>query len=299
LTVYTIATTNYSIADLAGTWNLNDGIDQSSFTIDNTGTITSSDSPEFVSGSFSIDSIGNVSSTSNWTGFTITMSGAMATDKNSISGSWAESPGTLSGNFTMTKSVSTGSDGTVTSAGQVWMDRNLGASQVATSFDNSAAFGYLYQWGRGADGHENRYSLTTSTLSSSDSPGHGNFILSPSSGPHDWRSPQNDNLWQGVSGTNNPCPAGFRLPTETEWEAERLSWSSNDRAGAFASPLKLVSAGYRGKFMGSVYYTGSDGCYWSSTHDGSDARYLDFTSGSAAVTISGRASGFSVRCYED
>ena len=39
--------------------------------------------------------------------------------------------------------------------------------------------------------------------------------------PIDWRTPQNNNLWQGVSGTNNPCPAGFRLPTETELETEK------------------------------------------------------------------------------
>ena len=35
---------------------------------------------------------------------------------------------------------------TVTSAGQVWMDRNLGASRVATSFDDEEAYGDLYQW---------------------------------------------------------------------------------------------------------------------------------------------------------
>jgi uncharacterized protein (TIGR02145 family) len=35
--------------------------------------------------------------------------------------------------------------------------------------------------------------------------------------PYDWRVPQNDNLWQGVDGTNNPCPEGWRIPTQTEW----------------------------------------------------------------------------------
>jgi len=122
---------------------------------------------------------------------------------------------------------------TVTSTGQVWMDRNLGASQVANAYNDSAAYGDLYQWGRRTDGHEKRTSITTSTLSSSDTPGHGNFIES-SKAPYDWRSPQNDNLWQGVSGVNNPCPAGFRIPIESEWETERFSWSSNDSIGAYA-----------------------------------------------------------------
>ncbi|WP_446008965.1 hypothetical protein [Candidatus Electrothrix sp.] len=53
---------------------------------------------------------------------------------------------------------------TVTSAtGKVWMDRNLGASQVATLFDDTAAYGDLYQWGRPTDGHEQRDSGTVGT----------------------------------------------------------------------------------------------------------------------------------------
>jgi hypothetical protein len=118
--------------------------------------------------------------------------------------------------------------------GKTWMDRNLGASQVATSSTDANAYGDLYQWGRGSDGHQCRNSPNTSTLSSTDQPGHGSFIFSPS----DWRSPQNGNLWQGLSGINNPCPSGYRLPTEAELNSERLSWISNNAAGAFASPLK-------------------------------------------------------------
>jgi len=91
---------------------------------------------------------------------------------------------------------------TVTSNGQVWMDRNLGAVRVAQSADDYRAYGWLYQWGRLADGHEIR-SNTTETLSSDDVPGHGNFITTSSS-PFDWRRPQNNNLWQGESGVNNP-----------------------------------------------------------------------------------------------
>ena len=128
--------------------------------------------------------------------------------------------------------------------GKTWMDRNLGASQVATSSNDAAAFGDLYQWGRCSDGHEKRTSTTITTLSTTDTPGHGNYIK-PGAAPYDWRSPQNNNLWQGGAGINNPCPTGYRLPTEQEFEAERLSWSTNNAAGAFASPLKLSSGGLR------------------------------------------------------
>jgi hypothetical protein len=177
------------------------------------------------------------------------------------------------------------------------MDRNLGASRVPTSMTDEQAYGDLYQWGRDTDGHEKRNSGTTSTLSSSDSPGHGSFILAPSS-PYDWRSPQNANLWQGVSGVNNPCPAGFRLPTDTEWETERASWGGNNYTGAYNSPLKLVPAGSRLRYNGTLNNADS-GLYWSGTVDGSFSGLLYFDSGNAYMHSSNRANGFSVRCLED
>lgn len=185
------------------------------------------------------------------------------------------------------------------STGKIWMDRNMGASQVATSSIDDAAYGDLYQWGRRTDGHQSRTSGNTTTLSSSDTPSHGNFILSPSSNPYDWRSPQNDNLWQGVSGTNNPCPSGYRLPTEAEWDAERQSWSSNNSDGAFASPLRLPVAGYRAQGSGSLGNVGSGGYFWSSTISGTYSRYLSFNSSFANRDTYYRARGYSVRCLKD
>ena len=182
--------------------------------------------------------------------------------------------------------------------GKTWMDRNLGASRAATSSTDSEAYGHLYQWGRAADGHQIRTSGTTSALSDSDTPGHGNFITTGSS-PYDWRSPQNDDLWQGVNGTNNPCPAGFRLPTEAELDAERQSWSSDDAAGAYGSPLKLPVAGYRYYSNGSLGNVGSGGDCWSSTVDGTFSRGLYFYSSGAGMRRYYRASGISVRCLKD
>ena len=100
----------------------------------------------------------------------------------------------------------------VSVTGKTWMDRNLGASQVAASSSDVDSYGDLYQWGRFSDGHQCRSSAITTTLSAGDQPGHGDFIVSASS-PKDWRTGQNDNLWQGVNGINNPCPNGYRVPT--------------------------------------------------------------------------------------
>jgi hypothetical protein len=182
--------------------------------------------------------------------------------------------------------------------GKIWMDRNLGASQVATSSSDAASYGDLYQWGRRADGHQCRTSATTAALSSIDQPAHGNFILAPST-PYDWRSPQNTNLWQGVNGINNPCPSGYRIPTEPELEAERLSWSVNTSVGAFASVLKLPMAGYRGHSNGSLSNVGTSGHYWSSTVSGPTSRSLHFGSSSAGMGTADRARGVAVRCLKD
>ncbi len=181
--------------------------------------------------------------------------------------------------------------------GATWMDRNLGATQVATSSTDSDSYGDLYQWGRLADGHQIRTSGTTSTLSDSDTPGHSSFIRAPNS-PYNWRSPQNNNLWQGITGINNPCPAGYRLPTEAEWNDERLSWSEDNASGAFASPLKLPVAGFRDHF-GSFGHVASFGHYWSSTIDGNNSRRLYFGSDFTMVSSNFRAFGHSVRCIKE
>ena len=69
----------------------------------------------------------------------------------------------------------------VTSAtGKIWMDRNLGASQVATSSTDAAAYGDLYQWGRKKDGHQIRTSSVTSGPVAAGTEG-ANFISSNSS----------------------------------------------------------------------------------------------------------------------
>ncbi|MFN5493264.1 MAG: hypothetical protein ACK5AQ_03280, partial [Bacteroidota bacterium] len=189
-------------------------------------------------------------------------------------------------------------DVTNPATGKIWMDRNLGASQAATSSTDANAYGDLYQWGRGNDGHQCRNSATTSTLSSSDQPGNASFILAPNT-PFDWRSPQNNSLWQGVNGVNNPCPIGYRVPTDAELNAERTSWSQNNNMGAFASPLKLPLPGRRIASSGLLSSMGTDGYYWSSTVSSTNARRLDLSGSASGMGNFSRAQGIAVRCIRD
>jgi len=149
--------------------------------------------------------------------------------------------------------------------GKTWMDRNLGASRAATSSTDTLAYGDLYQWGRGADGHQCRNSATTTTLSTTDLANHSDFILPPNF-PLDWRSQQKDRFWQGVNGINNPCPLGYRLPSKNEFENEVSTWLLKNSSGAFNSDLKLTLSGYRPDGpLGLIYGAGGSSYYWTNT----------------------------------
>jgi len=148
------------------------------------------------------------------------------------------------------------------------MDRNLGASRVATSSTDSAAYGDLYQWGRATDGHEKRTSGVTTELNG---------------GSAD--APIGNSVW--------------RLPTEAEWEAERSSWDNNNAAGAFGSVLKLAMAGFRDNSSGSLSNIGVYGGCWSSTLDGIYSRFLDFSGSSSFMNSFNRSIGGSVRLIKD
>lgn len=189
-------------------------------------------------------------------------------------------------------------DVTNPTTGATWMDRNLGATQAATSSTDAAAYGDYYQWGRGTDGHQIATSNTTIVLSTTPTPGHGDFILSPSI--NDWMNPTTDDLWQGVSGVNNPCPTGYRIPTTVEFQEEIATWSSLDDIGAFNSVLKLPIPGVRNGNNGNLEVVGQVAYYYSSYLPSStQTSYLAFTSSVAGIYNAIRANGMSCRCIKD
>ncbi|WP_338409729.1 FISUMP domain-containing protein [uncultured Flavobacterium sp.] len=198
--------------------------------------------------------------------------------------------------------------------GRIWMDRNLGATRVATSSTDYLAYGDLYQWGRKADGHQ-IIVRTAATETNGSAPAAGsssssagpvvagtegvNFITN-SVQPYDWLATKDNTRWQTVADINNPCPTGYRVPTSIEFNNELLTFTTNNAAGAFASPLKLPVAGRR-NFSNFYDSVGTQGYYWTSTTGiGASGRTMYFSSTSASVgSTSSRAQGFSIRCIKD
>lgn len=191
---------------------------------------------------------------------------------------------------------------------KIWLDRNLGSNRVAISYSDYQSYGSLYQWGRLSDDHQkitwlNSYTGTpnngTSTITWPTNTPTNPLFVKTSTSPWDWRVPQNNSLWQGTTGINNPCPSGFRLPTSSEFQSEITTWTTKNTTGAYGSPLKWVTAGYRDFPDGQVYESGNSGGYWSSTVNSTKSMALWFSVGEAYVVDDFRAAGYSIRCIKN
>jgi uncharacterized protein (TIGR02145 family) len=202
----------------------------------------------------------------------------------------------------------------VSSTGKVWLNNNLGANYAntelglnytkqASASNDSNAYGSLYQWGRRSDGHDliDRAAGTgvyDTNTTQSNAPEHVDFITSDTA-PFDWRVDSNDTLWSAPDAMSTICPTGYRIPTISELEAERTAWTTDDSTGAWKSALKLTTAGYRKNNDGSIAKADAMGFYWSSTTDGTLARFLTFDGGSASTAYKDdRAKGMAVRCIQ-
>jgi len=119
---------------------------------------------------------------------------------------------------------------------------------------------------------------------------------------------------------NNPCPTGWRLPTNAEQQAlvnAGSTWVEADArgnavAGRYYGPnhatcrldgdmtgcIFLPTVGFRNSSNGAVFGQGASGHYWSSVESTSlNGRYLILLStGSSSVGNSTKAYGFGIRC---
>lgn len=145
-----------------------------------------------------------------------------------------------------------------------FLDRNLGAKEAYETGDGPADMleaGWVFQWGRNADGHQlwsAGVKAVTSPFDTWPIPDEytGFFIGNKSS--YDWigkiTSPDYTTLWDNseTGGVNNPCPEGYRVPTRDEL---KIFFDNK-------SKMKMVNPG--------LFRAASDGtkrsgnaCYWS------------------------------------
>jgi hypothetical protein len=190
--------------------------------------------------------------------------------------------------------------------GKTWMAYNVGASGIPTSLTDTAGYGFLFQWGRLADGHQivrPTPSGTTTTIATSSTPNNGGLYIigNASSDYYNWIPTRNHSLWvSATGGINNPCPTGFKVPSNDEFNTEIISWSTPNADGAFNSTLRLTYCGYRDVFNnGNLTYVGTRGYYWCRDNSTGTYYYKAITStGVASSVASAAGNAMAVRCIK-
>ena len=194
--------------------------------------------------------------------------------------------------------------------GMIWLDKNLGASRVCTSLDDTQCYGDYYQWGRLSDGHQISGSEATLTRATSITPDDGNFTKVNGS-PWDWventiqdnNNVDDDGMLRAVRWVKKDgasvCPVGYRVPTREEFNSEIAAIAINDNIDAFESFLKLPSSGWH-ESNGLMTQQGLGGRIWSSSPvSNGTSFFLLINSIQAYVSNISRANGYSIRCIKD
>ncbi len=192
--------------------------------------------------------------------------------------------------------------------GKLWFDRNLGARQAPTSATDANSYGDYYQWGRKGDGHQCANSTISSTpVTGPDANNGGQFILNGGVGNYSWEtttgtSTQTNGWWaaDASGGINNPCPVGWRPPTQPELSAALHVIPSGYNG---ASTLKLPLNGQRQRVNGVLVNVGTHGQLWTLTlYPGLPGIYQLFqgagANGANGSGNAGQAEGYPVRCVK-
>ncbi len=185
-----------------------------------------------------------------------------------------------------------------------FMCHNLGAANPAADpfTPGWEIVGGYWQWGRKTMAAAGPTGISRSRANDGEQPGYSYFKESP------------NGSWSDAYKTgNDPCPAGFRVPSDEEWASvlaynalKRIgNWDNrptNYTSGLFiGDKLFLPAAGYRYYVNGTLDYRGYYGIYWSSTENGANGAWdLDFGIDDAnANYYDSRTNGLSVRCIAE
>ena len=209
--------------------------------------------------------------------------------------------------------------GTITRGAKKWMDRNLGACEQATSQTDYLAYGSFFQFGRQKDGHECMYwdsntdknhrpaGYTVSTTQIVYTAASSQFITSNGASNdcvgNNWATTfqPSANLWPTTTTKNTPCPAGYHVPTATEWKTEMNSWGGINSTNAYSYlKLPLVAyVDYRDGF--GTTYTGFCGWYWTSSIGSPDTHCASWAiiSGGGVQPYRVRNDAMAVRCISN
>lgn len=234
----------------------------------------------------------------------------------------AQDPGPVAGNTGSVTFMYNGQSVTHTSVraadGKIWLQQNLGATQVAATATDAASYGDLFQWGRWADGHQLRTSINqqvttlTNNTPAGIAAGNANFLRNNVQ-PLWWGgsatttpagNPQTSDTWAAGAPTatngTDPCSglgAGWRMPTKVEWDAVRTAESITNLATGFSSNLKLPYSGYRNGANGGIQQAGFANFYWTATNKDAQYPYAVYNGGSVDYWSRGYAG--TCRCVKE
>ena len=199
--------------------------------------------------------------------------------------------------------------------GKIWLDRNLGASNVCSQNRSEFAssleyeesqgncFGDYYQWGREADGHQSKTSSTSKVLRSKITGNSAYYVLNSSASTYyDWLKKLSaldiDGTkrlanWKNLNGSSI-CPKGYRVPNIKELKDEGANIDN------FINVLKFPISGYRSGTANKIYGKGIYASLWStdSEYEKYPIPYHYDENNGNATTGQERAEGRTVRCIK-